>query len=85
MVVPNNNLSIAEGAIEPWNKSSNDFYQQTLIALSEAFNFSMEKPFKDLKKEVQNIILYGSKKKKKLNLIIVHLEELIELKELLKE
>ena len=63
MVVPNNNLSIAEGAIEPWNKSSNDFYQQTLIALSEAFNFSMEKPFKDLKKEVQNIILYGSKKK----------------------
>ena len=64
MVVPNNNLSIAEGAIEPWNKSSNDFYQQTLIALSEAFNFSMEKPFKDLKKEVQNIILYGSKKKK---------------------
>ena len=64
MVVPNNNLSIAEGAIEPWNKSSNDFYQQTLIALSEAFNFSMEKPFKDLKKEVQNIILYGSKKNK---------------------
>ena len=34
MVVPNSNLSLAEGAIQPWNKSSNDFYQQTLLALS---------------------------------------------------
>ena len=64
MVVPNPNLSLSEGAIEPWNKSSNDFYQQTLMALSESFNFSMEIPFKDLKEDVKKIILYGNKKKK---------------------
>ncbi|PPR34665.1 MAG: UvrABC system protein A [Alphaproteobacteria bacterium MarineAlpha6_Bin4] len=64
MVVPNENLSLAEGAIEPWNKTSNDFYQQTLQALSEGFNFSLEKPFKDLKEEIKKIILYGSNKKK---------------------
>ena len=64
MVIPNPNLSLAEGAIEPWNKSSNDFYQQTLLALSEGFNFSLEIPFKDLKQDIQKIILYGSEKKK---------------------
>ena len=64
MVVPNSNLSLAEGAIQPWNKSSNDFYQQTLQALSESFNFSMEIPFKDLKEDIKKIILYGSDKKK---------------------
>jgi len=64
MVIPNPNLSLAEGAIEPWNKSSNDFYQQTLLALSESFNFSLEMPFKDLKQDIQKIILYGSEKKK---------------------
>ena len=64
IVIPNPNLSLAEGAIEPWNKSSNDFYQQTLYALSKSFDFSIEIPFKDLKKEVKKIILYGSDKKK---------------------
>ena len=64
MVVPNANLSLTEGAIEPWNKSSNDFYHQTLCALSETFDFSMEIPFKDLKENVKKIILYGNKKKK---------------------
>ena len=64
MVVPNSNLSLAEGAIQPWNKSSNDFYQQTLRALSESFDFSMEIPFKDLKEDIKKIILYGSDKKK---------------------
>ena len=64
MIIPNPNLSLAEGAIEPWNKSSNDFYQQTLKALCNAFKFNMETPFKDLKNEIKKIILYGSKKKK---------------------
>ena len=64
MIIPNQNLSLAEGAIEPWNKSSNDFYQQTLRALSEAFNFSMEIPFKDLKEDKKKIILYGNDKTK---------------------
>ena len=64
MVVPNPKLSLAEGAIEPWNKSSNDFYQQTLRALSESFDFSMEIPFNDLKEDIKKIILYGNDKRK---------------------
>ena len=64
MVVPDPKLSLAEGAIEPWNKSSNDFYQQTLRALSNTFDFNMEIPFKDLKEDIKKIILYGNNKKK---------------------
>ena len=64
MVVPDPKLSLAEGAIEPWNKSSNDFYQQTLRALSESFDFSMEIPFNDLKEDIKKIILYGNDKRK---------------------
>jgi excinuclease ABC subunit A len=41
MIVPNPKLSLAEGAIEPWNRTSNDFYRQTLQSLSDHFSFNM--------------------------------------------
>ena len=64
MIVPDHNLSLAEGAIEPWNKTSNDFYQQTLQAVAECFNFDLETPFKDFSDEIKKTILFGNKKKK---------------------
>ncbi len=65
LVVPNKNLSLEEGAIVPWFKSStkDNYYYQMLFAVSNHFNFSMETPFKDLPEEIQNIILYGTNEK----------------------
>ena len=53
MIVPNTKLSLAEGAIEPWNRTSNDFYRQTLQSLSDHFSFDMEVPFEDLDEKIK--------------------------------
>ena len=65
LVVPNKNLSLAEGAIVPWSKSSNkdNYYFQMLQAVANHFKFSVDTPFKELSKDIQNIILYGTNEK----------------------
>lgn len=60
LVVPDRNLSIADGAIYPWAKSSTDYYEDLLKSVCNNFAIDRTKPFKDLSKEEQNIILYGS-------------------------
>ncbi|WP_295722348.1 excinuclease ABC subunit UvrA [uncultured Methanobrevibacter sp.] len=62
LVIPNKNLSINEGAIVPWSNSNkkDNYYNQLLQALGEFYDFSLDTPFKDLSKENQDIILYGS-------------------------
>ena len=61
LIVPNPNLTLNEGAIAPWSKSSKkeNYYYQMLEAVSNHFNFSMDVPFEELDKEYQNTILYG--------------------------
>lgn len=60
LVVPDRNLSIKDGAIYPWAKSSTDYYTDLLASVCHNYGINMEKPFKDLPKEHQDIILYGS-------------------------
>ena len=61
LVVPNENLSIANGAIAPWSVSSHSiFYRQTLNSLCEYLNISNKTPWKDLPAYAQETILYGS-------------------------
>ncbi|MDD3409114.1 MAG: excinuclease ABC subunit UvrA, partial [Methanobacteriaceae archaeon] len=62
LVVPNPDLSLNEGAIIPWSKNNKKegYYSQMLQALSNHYNFSMDVPFKDLPKVVQDIILFGT-------------------------
>ena len=62
-IVINDELAISEGALRAWNKS-NAFYYQQLSAVAKHFNFSLDTPFKKLKKTIQEIILYGSKDEK---------------------
>ena len=63
LVVPEPERSLADGAIEPWNNTTSTYYGQTLAGLAEQFGASLETPWKDLSKETQDIILYGSKGK----------------------
>ncbi|MBR6355434.1 MAG: excinuclease ABC subunit UvrA [Alphaproteobacteria bacterium] len=61
LVVPNENLSLAEGAIAPWSVSSHSiFYRQTLNSLCEYLDISNKTPWKDLPPYAQETILYGS-------------------------
>jgi len=60
LVVPNNKKSLAEGAIEPWSKSTTLYYAQTLSSLSKHYKFSLHEQWKKLPKEIRDIILFGS-------------------------
>ena len=65
LIVPDNTLTLNEGAIAPWSKSSKreNYYYQMLEAVSKHFNFSMDVPFNELDGEYQNTILYGCNEK----------------------
>ena len=61
LIVPNPSLTLNEGAIAPWSKSSKkeNYYYQMLEAVSNHFNFSMDVPFNELPQEYQDTVLYG--------------------------
>jgi excinuclease ABC subunit A len=62
LVVPDENLSLARGAIAPWARTSatSPYYQQTLEALARAFRQPMSKPWKSLPEDFRKVVLYGS-------------------------
>ncbi|MBC8037810.1 MAG: excinuclease ABC subunit UvrA, partial [Rhizobiales bacterium] len=60
MVVPDESLTLRKGAVAPWAKSSSPYYLQTLEALARHYKFSMNEPWEDLPKKVQQVILHGS-------------------------
>ena len=60
LVIPNDKLSIQDGAIEPWSKSTSLYYAQTLASLAKHYKFSLTDPWKKLPKKIQDIVLFGS-------------------------
>ena len=60
LVVPNSKKTLADGAIEPWAKSTTLYYAQTLSSLAKHYKFQLDVPWKNLKKEIKDIILFGS-------------------------
>ena len=60
LVIPNEKKSIADGAIEPWAKTTTLYYAQTLTSLSKHYGFSMDDKWLKLSKKIKDIILYGS-------------------------
>ncbi|HEV3493716.1 MAG TPA: excinuclease ABC subunit UvrA [Reyranella sp.] len=60
MVVPDDRLSLAEGAIAPWADSSGQYYMQTLESIAKHFKVKMSVPWRDLPKKLRDTILYGS-------------------------
>ena len=62
LLVPDPELSLAEGAIEPWSRSQrgDTYYGRLLEAVAEHYGFSVDTPWKDLSPEHQRVVLYGS-------------------------
>jgi excinuclease ABC subunit A len=62
LVVPDQSLSLRKGAVVPWARTGNTspYYTQTLDAICNHFNVSMETPWSKLPKKVQDTILFGS-------------------------
>jgi len=62
LVVPNPELSIAEGAVEPWSQRPilDSMYRKTLRIICEHYGESPLTPWKNLSDKFKEIILYGS-------------------------
>ncbi|PWC85102.1 excinuclease ABC subunit UvrA [Azospirillum sp. TSO5] len=60
LVVPDERLTLAKGAIAPWAGSTSKYYDQTLDSICEHFGASMTTPWQDLPEKVRQTILFGS-------------------------
>jgi excinuclease ABC subunit A len=61
----NRNLTIAEGAIRPWNRFAIDaWYMKKVAAIAEENGFSVQLPVKNLTEEQLHILLYGTGSRK---------------------
>ena len=68
LMIPDESLSLNEGAITVpgWmnSKDEGSFTHAMLVALSEAYHFSLDTPFQDYPPEIRSIILDGTKGEK---------------------
>ncbi|WP_169568862.1 excinuclease ABC subunit UvrA [Sneathiella limimaris] len=62
LVVPDVTLSLRNGAIAPWSRSSTPapYYMQTLEALARHYGFEVTTPWEDLSEEHQDKVLFGT-------------------------
>lgn len=66
LVIPNPKLTLAEGAVRPWSKTTSrqSWYMKILESVAREFGFSLNTPVKDLPKKYLDIVLYGTGEKK---------------------
>ncbi|MEX2426119.1 MAG: excinuclease ABC subunit UvrA [Thermomicrobiaceae bacterium] len=67
LVVPDQALTLAQGAIAPWFKPGRDgtnWYSALLEAMSEEYDIPLDVPFRDLTDKQQKLILNGTRGKK---------------------
>lgn len=62
LVMPNNRLTLAEGAIQPWTRITGNqvWYQKLLTKVAERHGFSVSQPVSELPAKVLDIVLYGA-------------------------
>ncbi len=60
LIVPDQDKSIAEGAVEPWSSQTMNYYPQTLTSICKHYKASTHKPWRELPEKVRQTILYGS-------------------------
>jgi excinuclease ABC subunit A len=61
LIIPDPELSIRQGAIQPWSSGSTmEYFLRPLEALAEAEKFSIDTPWRQLSSRAQKTVLYGS-------------------------
>lgn len=65
LVLPNGKLTIAEGAIRPYNRMAPDAWNmKKMAAVAERYNFSLQSPTSELEESQLEKILYGTGREK---------------------
>jgi excinuclease ABC subunit A len=60
LVVPDPTLSLAEGALQPWNRGISAYWRRLIASVAEAYDVDADKPWSKLTKEEKEIFLYGT-------------------------
>ncbi|MBI1209911.1 MAG: excinuclease ABC subunit UvrA [Alphaproteobacteria bacterium] len=60
LIVPDETISLRDGAIAPWSKATSTLYGQTLESLAKHYKFSMTVPWKQLPAKAKDVVLRGS-------------------------
>jgi excinuclease ABC subunit A len=60
LVVPDPTLSLAEGALQPWNRGVSAYWRRLIAAVADDFGVDIDKPWSRLKRSEREIFLYGT-------------------------
>jgi excinuclease ABC subunit A len=60
LIVPDDSLSLQQGALAPWSKSKTPYFRQTLDAIARHYGFSATTPWRKLPAFAQQLMLHGS-------------------------
>ncbi|MDP9322372.1 MAG: excinuclease ABC subunit UvrA, partial [Acidobacteriota bacterium] len=59
-LVPDDSLSLQEGAIAPWAKGDRKLVREALTTLSRTFGIDLALPFRRLSKKIRDILFFGA-------------------------
>jgi excinuclease ABC subunit A len=59
LLVPDDEISLAQGAIAPWTQGSAEYFQRLMSALADQLGFSMDAPWRSLPERAREALLYG--------------------------
>jgi len=59
LVIPDEEKTLAEGAVLPWAQISSDYFTRVLTALAGELEFSMDTPWRALPERARNAVLHG--------------------------
>jgi excinuclease ABC subunit A len=60
LVIPNPDLSIAEGAVHPWGNARLEYFYRMMESVAAAYSFDVKTPWHKLKKDQREAVLYGT-------------------------
>ena len=60
LIVPDQGLTLVQGAIGPWAKSKSPYFLQTIDAMAAHYGFEKKTKWKDLPENVKEVFLRGS-------------------------
>ena len=63
LVVPDQTLSLRQGAFAPWATSSSEYVMQMLETVGAEVDFDLDTPWRALSEEARQVLLYGSGEK----------------------
>jgi len=74
LVIPNRNLSLADGAVEPWTKPGTDWWQKQMLLAMKRRGVNLSTPYSKLSEQERTLLWKGDKKFDGIDDFFKHLE-----------